>query len=147
METRSFIKIDSILIYEIKNDKLIPIEEDNYIANELKNGYFNLEIVFALEDEEEAVIYYANKEFLDMVRDHEIDDLSVMDYAYYIKMLEEDGEEVTGGQYKVDFDLFISSLKQFRNEAIIKNSFKIKQKRISKTKLEELQEKIKMWED
>ena len=147
METRTFTKIDSILVYEIKNDKLLPREEGNHIAEALKEGYFNLEIAFALEDEDEPIVYYANKEFLDMVRDNEIDDLSVLDYAYYIKMLEEDGEEVRNGQYKTDFDLFISSLKQFRNEAIIKNSFKIKQKRISKTKLEELQEKIKMWED
>jgi len=147
MEKRTFLKIDSILIYEVIGGNMIPIEDDNYIADELQKGYFQVEVVFPLDDLEEPMYYYANKEFLDLIKNNNIDNLSIIDYAYYIMMLEEDGEEVNKDEYYEDYKLFIDSLKQFRNEAIIKNSFKIKQKRISRTKLEELTDKIKLWEE
>lgn len=148
MDNNIFVKIDTVFIYKILNDKLLLIEDEYYIYKYLTENrseeYF---ILFENNINRDIISKYRlNISFKDLIINNHINNSNIIDFSLYVHSIED--EDLLNQLKKYEnleklYKDFIIHLNKFRKEQILKYTFNIKQRRISRKKLAEIKEAMK----
>jgi len=146
-----FVKIDTVFIFKVTKERLINIEDEYYIYKRLKEEE-NLQeakykILFEGEtDLDKMEVYDFSDNFKRLIINNHINNIYIMDFAMYINSIEDEDilEEIKLYENIENlYKEFIIYLNNFRKEQILKWTFNIKQRRISRKKLKEIKEDMK----
>lgn len=149
MEKYIFTKVDTVLIYQITDTKLISIEDDYQIYKLLKNNLnTDLAVMFHIIDKKELVEFDITHCMKKVFLKNKTSNYDIIDFSFYVhdllKFNKKMAESVNNFE-KIEkiYNDFIIHLKKFRQDQILKYTFHVNQRRISRKQLMQMKEEIK----
>lgn len=143
-----FVKIDTVFIFKIEQDKLLYIEDEYFMYKRISEAVAEEYYVLFENNINKNIIskFRFNKVFKELILNNHINNFNIVDFALYIHSLEDEGMLESLKKYENLENLykdFIIHVNKFRKEQILKYTFNIKQRRISRKKLLEIKENMK----
>jgi hypothetical protein len=148
MNANIFVKIDTVFVYKINKKELFLVEDEYFIYKLLKSKpKENFYILFEDNINKDIISkFLINDTLKDLILNNHINNFNIIDFGLYIHSIDDDETIENLNNFENIENLykdFIIHLNKFRKEQILKYTFNIKQRRISRKKLLEIKENIK----
>lgn len=145
MEKIIYTKIDTVFIYKITPLKLFIIENDYEIFHELSKNK-NMNLYFILKNNDKLSEIKISEIIKDLIITKKINNQDIIDFVFYIDSITNKNTLEHFKNFKKTekiFEDFIIHLSKFREDQILKYTFNINQRRISRKQLLKMKEDIK----
>lgn len=153
MKTYEYIKIDNVFVCQIEdNRQLVHMEEDYTIYDNIKDNIVNdITLLFHVNVDnilDKIIKHTISSKVKQLILEKKINNYILFDFIFFVYILENNEEEVEDtleGMTNL-YEKFEKKIYEYRNEVVRNKSFNIKQRRISRKQLEQMQLNFNKWE-
>lgn len=144
-----FVKIDTVFIYKINVNKLDLIEDEYFMYKEISSKKMEEYVILFENNVHKNIIskFRLNINLKKLIINNHINNFNIIDFSLYIHSMDDMDEDDNSSEYLKDYEKlenlykdFIIHLNKFRKEQVLKYTFNINQRRISRKKLLEIKE-------
>lgn len=144
-----FVKIDTVFIYKINVNKLDLIEDEYFMYKEISSKQMEEYVILFENNVHKNIIskFRLNINLKKLIINNHINNFNIIDFSLYIHSMDDMDEDDNSSEYLKDYEKlenlykdFIIHLNKFRKEQVLKYTFNINQRRISRKKLLEIKE-------
>lgn len=148
-----YIKIDNVFVCEIEDSRKLKYIEDEFeILNQVEEKQ-NVTLLFHVvmdRNVDKIVKHKLKKNELKLIKDEKLDNYIIFDFIFFSYIFEEDNKEAfENGKYEdlvKSFYKFREKLFNYRKGVVINKTFNVKQRRISRKQLNQMQLDFEKWD-
>lgn len=154
MKEYEFIKMDTLIVCEIKDSKELVYQSNFYqIHDVIKNNITdNVTLLFHISGDgfDKIIKKTLNSLEKELVIHENVDNFDLFDFLFFNYILEEDTKKEVFQQNNLEdfirvYRNFVKGLKTYRHDTIKHKTFHVKQRRISRKQLDAMQMDFTKW--